>query len=202
MPHLNETYHSSHGAITESTHVYIRHGLEHVQLPQLRILEIGFGTGLNALLTYNYGIKHSLQITYDTLEPYPLSSEVYRKLNYCEQLGNESIFVAMHQSAHEEMLDLRGQFKFTKHVVTVLDFDVKDKYDLIYYDAFAPSKQPDMWQLPIFEKMYVILNDGGILVTYCASGQFKRTLVSAGFQLETLPGPPGKFQMSRGRKGD
>lgn len=201
LPHLNETYHSSHGAITESEHIYIKYGLLTIQQPSVRILEIGFGTGLNALLTFNYSEQHTTSIIYDTLEPFPLSSEVYTQLNYCEKLGNEISFQAMHQAAHGQCLEMGKQLAFTKYIVAVQEFTPLHHYDLIYFDAFAPSKQSEMWDVAIFEKMYACLNDCGVLVTYCASGQFKRNLTQAGFTVETLPGPPGKKQMTRGAKG-
>lgn len=201
LPHLNETYHSSHGAIAESEHIYIKHGLLTIEQPSVRILEIGFGTGLNALLTYNYSEHHNISIIYDTLEPFPLASEVYTQLNYCEKLGNEIAFKTMHQAAESQCLEIGKQFAFTKYIVAVQEFIPLQQYDLIYFDAFAPSKQSEMWEVAIFQKMYACLRHGGVLVTYCASGQFKRNLAQAGFTIETLPGPPGKKQMTRAVKG-
>lgn len=200
LPDLEETYHSSHGAIAESQHIYINHGLHTMQQLDVKILEVGFGTGLNALLTYQYAKRNSLKVHYDALEPFPLTHAIFSQLNYGEKLGDMEIFQGMHRAANAETYNPTSSFSFSKYLNTIQDFQPTTTYDLIYFDAFAPSKQAEMWHLEIFEKLFLCLNVGGILMSYCASGQFKRDLKKSGFEIEILEGPPPKKQITRARK--
>lgn len=202
LPDLDETYHSSHGAIAESEHIYINHGLHTMQKPNVKILEVGFGTGLNALLSYQYAKRSSLNINYDALEPFPLNRDIVSQLNYCEKLGDRGIFQAMHDASNAKTEELSQSFRFSIYLNTIQDFQPTKTYDLIYFDAFAPSKQSEIWHLEIFQKLFLCLNVGGILMSYCASGQFKRDLKKSGFEIEILEGPPPKKQITRARKRD
>jgi tRNA U34 5-methylaminomethyl-2-thiouridine-forming methyltransferase MnmC len=207
LPQLNETYHSLHGAIQESEHVFLKHGICHVSATKknLTVLEVGFGTGLNALLTYRLAISGALQIDYHTIEAFPLSDEIVKQLNYPAIFAAEKLdefFNYLHSCAWNKSHRLNANFIFQKYLTRLEEFNPSAlKADVVFYDAFAPGKQPEMWDLDKFEKIHALMNPEGILVSYCASGQFKRNLKSAGFTVESLPGPPGKKEMTRGVKG-
>ena len=204
LPELNETYHSTHGALQESTHVFIKYGLEEVAKSnnELTVFEIGFGTGLNALLTIQTAQQLGLTINYHTLEPYPLSEELVKNLNYPSffKPNLQQLFYKMHSSAFEEVIQLTANFYFTKYKTTLQEFNKGVKADVVYFDAFAPNKQPEVWSANNLQKVYNLLKPEGILVSYCARGQFKRDLKALGMEVEALPGPPGKKEMTRGRK--
>ncbi|MDT8412309.1 MAG: tRNA (5-methylaminomethyl-2-thiouridine)(34)-methyltransferase MnmD [Vicingaceae bacterium] len=205
IPELNETYHSIHGAIQESQHVFIKNGLHYFgDKKTIHILEIGFGTGLNALLTL-LAIENSSQIVnYVSLEKFPLSNELIQQLNYPTQLkidtAQTALFNQLHTCQWNTPTPISNNFDLLKIEEDLADFQTTTTFDLIYFDAFAPEKQAELWTDVIFSKIYSLLNTGGILVTYCAKGVVKRTLKSVGFQLETLPGPPGKREMIRAIK--
>ena len=201
---LDETYHSSHGAIQESNHIFIKAGFDYVlgnhpDLPQVNILEFGFGTGLNALLTAKRSLSEGKAI-YETLEKYPLSKEITQELNYGKILGDGTLFKKIHSAEWEKEIEIMSSFSIKKIKVDFRDFSTSNKYHLIYFDAFAPSKQPQLWEKSIFEKCLELLASGGVLVTYSAKGQFKRDLKAIGFEVESLPGPPGKFEITRAIK--
>ena len=207
LPELNETYHSFHGAINESEHIFIQKGLEFafekIDSRPIKILEIGFGTGLNALTTLKNIKTHPKEsILYDSVEAYPLEAEIYQELNYVDLLGDEGLkvpFALMHESEWNKEVKIKDNFSLCKIHGKIEDLKLKEKhYDLVYFDAFAPSKQAEMWSLDILEKIKNSLSPNAILVTYCAKGQFKRDLKSLGFTVETLDGPPGKKEMVRG----
>lgn len=200
---LNETYHSTHGALQESIYVFIQKGFEFTaernQLREIHILEIGFGTGLNALLTLQKALGHSVNVYYTTLEVFPLDEEVWRNLNYAESLGMTEDFARLHLAKWNEWQTLSPNFHLLKLNGTLQQLDLSASlYDVVYYDAFAPSKQPEMWELPVLEKVIRQLKPNGTFVTYCAKGQLKRDLKTLGLQVETLEGPPGKKEMVRG----
>lgn len=199
LPHLNETYHSTHGALQESKHVFIEHGLKKAaekNATEIRILEIGFGTGLNAWLT----MQTDLNTHYTSLELYPLEKEVWSKLNYAEGSGTE-LFAKIHETSWNEEQKITEKHTLNKISSDLLSVDLSNYlFDLVYFDAFAPSKQPEMWTEEVFGKIHKQLTPGGILVSYCASGAFKRTLKALDFEVETLPGPPGKKEMTRAIK--
>lgn len=218
IPGLEEHYHSVHGAIQEAMHVFINAGLKAISehLNPVNILEVGLGTGLNCFLTFlenqflqNRGegevMRDGRCIHYTAIEAYPLDNELIFKLNYLERL-NESksadIFTAFHHSPWNQNNKITEQFELTKLSIKLADYIPVPGavFDLIYFDAFGPKVQPEMWTKEAFEKIYSALKPGGILVTYCAKGEVKRTLKSLGFKVETLPGPPGKREMTRGIK--
>ena len=208
VPELNETYHSFHGAIQESQHVFIREGLHYYfnrqQTRSIKILEIGFGTGLNALLTYKYFIKRNVKIKYNTIEPFPIGKAIWSKLNYVELLNitkGKEVYKQMHTTVWNTEKEVVEGYLFTKFDDKLENASLRyNYYDIVFFDAFAPSKQPGMWKLFLLEKITQSIKPGGVFVTYCAQGQFKRNLKSTGLNVETLPGPPGKKEMVRGIK--
>ncbi|WP_162427913.1 tRNA (5-methylaminomethyl-2-thiouridine)(34)-methyltransferase MnmD [Pontibacter pudoricolor] len=206
VPELNEHYHSVHGALQESQHVFIKHGLEHAleQKRDVKILEIGFGTGLNAILTLPFALAQQAFIQYDTLEKYPLTAEVVEQLHFEQFILNPELldyFKKMHAMPWNVPADLSPYFTLQKIHETLEEFSPPDAYyDVIYFDAFAPEKQPELWTAEVFAKLYKAVRPGGVLVTYCAKGAFKRNLKAAGFTVEALPGPPGKREMTRGTR--
>ena len=206
-PQLKETYHSTHGALTESLHVFIKEGLELLVqegCKQISILEVGFGTGLNALLVWDFALKHSdVQIHYETLEPFPLDQQLYQLLNYTtlfESHVSAEQFQSLHTAAWAEPQSLNENFTFVKHKTSLKDFRSEYKFNLVFYDAFAPSKQAEMWDVEALGCTYSMMDEKAVLVTYCAQGQFKRNLAGLGLQVETRDGPPGKKEMVRARK--
>lgn len=201
---LNETYHSVHGALQESAHVFIKNGLEYVSqqnsLP-ISIFEVGFGTGLNALLTLQYAHLHQRNVDYTAIEPAPLPPEILEGLNYACSLGLIEEFKTLHSSGWDVKHALGFNFSLLKTQTTLQQIKIPtDSIDLVYYDAFAPSKQPELWELPLLEKVSNGLKPGGVMVTYCAKGQLKRDLKTLGLFVETLDGPPGKKEMVRAQK--
>jgi tRNA U34 5-methylaminomethyl-2-thiouridine-forming methyltransferase MnmC len=206
VPELNEHYHSVHGALQESQHVFIKHGLEHVLnlRKDIKILEVGFGTGLNAILTYPFALAQKAFIQYDTLEKFPLGIDVVEQLHFDKVILNpemQEVFMQLHKAPWNEPVDVIPYFTLQKIHETLEEFVAPQAYyDLIYFDAFAPEKQPELWSDEMFAKLYKATRPGGVLVTYCAKGSFKRSLRAAGFEVEALPGPPGKREMTRGLK--
>lgn len=200
---LNETYHSVHGALQESQHVFIRHGLEYWHGrnagKEARILEIGFGTGLNALLTLLYSNHSGIKIFYESWDIEPLAPSLVQQLNYGDILDAPDGFSKIHDAPWNEPTFITPTFALHKHHGDILKDPVGSPggIDLIYYDAFAPGKQPEMWTTEILKKVSDCLAPGGVWVTYCAKGQVKRDLKSFGLTVETLPGPPGKKEMIR-----
>ena len=200
LPELNETYHSSNGAVQESRHIFIQNGLDLVNKKgTIRILEVGFGTGLNALLSASWAEKNNQSIHYIGIEAKPLPPELCFQLDYPRHIGQNSakIYDELIHCDWEIENQLSTHFSIQKREVKIQDFVALEPIDLIYFDAFGPRVQAEMWDITILEKMYQSLNTGGALVTYCAQGQFKRDLKAVGFSLESLPGPPGKREMTR-----
>lgn len=195
---LNETYHSSHGAIQESKHVFIQEGLmslERVEVP-FRIFEVGFGTGLNAVLTWQAATEHDLQVEYYSIEKYPLSKEITEGLNYGEILNAEDKFRQLHQAEWNVPIQMDENFLLTKVKSDLDEIEFESAFDLVYFDAFGPQVQPNMW---IVEKLKIVgraLKPGGKMVTYCAQGQFRRNLIGIGLEWRSAPGPPGKREMT------
>ncbi len=199
-----EQYHSTHGAMQESVHVYIRAGLDNFlsQTTPVAILEFGFGTGLNALLALQWASTHRKNITYHGIEAFPVGLSFVQQLNYPETLGiSRLLFEQMHVAAEYQNHQLTPYFSFKKFPETFEQFTPSDNtYDIVFYDVFGPRVQPGLWLSEILEKAYRALRPNGILVTYCAKGQVKRDLKTLGFSVETLPGPPGKREMIRAVK--
>ncbi len=198
------TYHSIHGAIQESEHVFIKAGYRHfTNKEQLSILEMGLGTGLNAYLTFLENKKVGKQITYTGIEAFPIPLEQAALLNYCELLEDvesTDVFERIHGCAFDAEIQLSDNFTFEKRLMKFEVLQDQLAYDLIYFDVFGPSTQPELWGEELLGKMYDALLPGGVLVTYCAKGVVKRTLKALGFLVEGLPGPPGKREMTRAIK--
>lgn len=205
IPAWDEQYHSKHGAIAESLHVFIEMGLvpvmEEVQENPVSILEIGLGTGLNAYLTLLKSRESGRLVNYQGVEAYPVSPEEAKSLNYWELLNtSQEDFLKIHQSSWEEAVDLDRFFTLTKRKQLFSDISDKDRFHLVYYDAFGARVQPELWTEAIFQKMHDAMMDRGVLVTYAAKGSARRAMQVVGFEVERLPGPPGKRQMMRARK--
>ncbi len=200
-----ENFHSVNGAITESMHVFIRAGLLPViaSKPKISILEIGFGTGLNALLTYLYK-SEELDVLYHAIEAFPLDLHLTQSMNYpllLEKPNATEFFKWLHEVAWEQTHSIKGHFELLKQQIDLLQFmAVPESYDLIYFDAFSPVVQAKLWSVDIFTMLYHSLKPGGVLTTYSAKGSVKQAIRAAGFKLERLDGPPGKRHMLRASK--
>lgn len=193
VPELDEHYHSVKGALTESQHIFINMGLKHSSVSSPRILEIGLGTGLNCFLTLLNAEENKRHIHYTSIERFPLGMDVIQKLDYPSIIGrgHNADYLAIHQAPWEEDTKLSPWFTLHKVEGDFTNYTFEKGYDIIYFDAFAPEKQPEMWEQSLFNSLYQILNEGGILTTYCAKGIVRRMLQSAGFIVERLAGPPG-----------
>ena len=196
-PIYGECYHSRYGAVQESMHVFIKMGLQ--ALPQqasLSIFEMGLGTGLNALLSWQYRAGQSLH--YTAIEAEPLEASLAAQLNYADE-GTEArrVLQQIHAAEWGRGQALAPGFTFCKHQIQLQEYETDEKYDLVYYDAFAPTAQPELWTEAIFARLYGWMNPGSILVTYCAKGAVRRAMQAVGFEVERLPGPPGKREMLR-----
>ena len=203
LPDWNESYHSKHGAIQEAYHVFIKNGLSLLHEKPISILEIGFGTALNAFITFLESQKSLQTIDYVGVEAYPISSEEVLQMNYVKELDAEKerpIFELMHQSNWEEKIVISSNFTLTKRKQFFDEISDENQYDLIYFDAFGYRVQPELWSTEIFEKMYRALKVNGVLVTYAARGVVKRSMIEVGFSVEKLAGPPGKREMFRATK--
>lgn len=209
VPELDETYHSRNGAVEEAMYVYIGRGLQdwitkNSEQPKstINILEIGFGTGLNAWLTAMAAERMHIQCNYHSLETLPLPEHLIHQLNYTEQHSSteQQLYTTLHQVEWNQMIAINSIFSLYKHEVSLLDFKPETAYDIIYFDAFAPEKQPELWTRDCFDKLFHCLNPNGIIVTYSSKGDIKRLWREIGFEVERLPGPPKKRHMLRGRK--
>ncbi|HPE33158.1 MAG TPA: tRNA (5-methylaminomethyl-2-thiouridine)(34)-methyltransferase MnmD [Bacteroidales bacterium] len=204
VPSLSEHYHSVYGAIQESRHVFIETGFRKIshKYQNINILEVGFGTGLNALLTLLS--KEDSKIHYVAVEAFPLDELITEQLNYSSQIDSQNIseyFTKLHQSAWNNETEIVTGFflkKISRRIETIVL--PQNNFHLVYFDAFAPDKQPDIWQIDVFKIIFDSMRSGGILTTYTSKGLVKETLKSAGFTLERLPGPPGKRHMLRATK--
>jgi tRNA U34 5-methylaminomethyl-2-thiouridine-forming methyltransferase MnmC len=199
----DECYHSKHGAIQEAQHVFIKNGLSLFQNKQISILEIGFGTGLNAFITFLEGKKMNQSIDYVGVEAYPISAEELVSMNYVEELNandDKDAFEKMHQCTWGDKEVFGHDFSLTKRKQLFEEIDDLDRFDLIYFDAFGYRVQPELWSTAIFKKMFDALKNNGVLVTYAARGVVKRSMIEVGFKVEKLEGPPGKREMFRAKK--
>lgn len=200
----NEQYHSKHGAINEAYHVFIKNGLDIIKLDEIAILEIGFGTGLNAFITFLEVAKSTKNIDYVGVEAYPVETSEVKQLNYVSELNAQefnSIFDEIHHASWEEKNQISTNFSLTKRQQFFQDIDDENVFDIIYFDAFGVRVQPELWTEEVFLKMCKALKTNGVLVTYSAAGSVRRALQTVGFKVERLPGPPGKREMLRGIKG-
>ncbi|TPV34027.1 tRNA (5-methylaminomethyl-2-thiouridine)(34)-methyltransferase MnmD [Paucihalobacter ruber] len=199
----NEQYHSIHGAVQEAQHVFIKHGLHAVKLNSINILEVGFGTGLNAFITLLEADKNQIKINYTGVEAYPVLEDELAQLNYASTLnadGRTEDFWRLHRGDWELAFQITKNFKLTKQQKFFDDINDSDAYHLVYFDAFGARVQPELWDEAMFKRMYKALKNDGILVTYAAKGSVRRAMQSAGFLVEKLPGPPGKREMLRAQK--
>ena len=202
LPDWNEQYHSKHGAIQEAYHVFIKMGLD-LFSDELSILEIGFGTGLNAMITLLEQQKRSLSINYVGVEAYPVANEEVQKLNYVSELKAEQYqqeFEKLHGVSWGTAQEIKPGFVLTKRKQFFKDITDQNSFNLIYFDAFGARVQPDLWTVEIFKRMYNALKKGGVLVTYSAKGSVRRAMEEVGFEVSRLPGPPGKREMLRAVK--
>lgn len=209
IPEMDEHYHSVNGAVQESRHVFIEAGV-HAFFKRVHafakkdatIFEIGFGTGLNAFLTLLDAEENDRYVHYYSIELYPLSAELVQALNYGEVICPEKngLFRALHDAAWNEPVKISDRFTLHKLQGDSNSCDLPEGIDLVYFDAFAPDKQPEMWNQEIFDKLYAHMSEGGILTTYCAKGVVRRMMQKAGYSVERIPGPPGKREMLRAMK--
>jgi tRNA U34 5-methylaminomethyl-2-thiouridine-forming methyltransferase MnmC len=195
IPELNETYHSKNGAIQESYHVYIKNGIHLLNVEEINILEIGFGTGLNALLTFIESKKQNLKINYHTVEAFPLDLETVRSVNYTDFIGEKEFYENIHQLSWNETHEINSNFKFTKHLMNFKEIDFEEKFDIIYFDAFGYDVQPDLWTLSQFQKMYKALKINGLLTTYACRIIIIQNMKEAGLEPIKKEGAPGKREM-------
>ena len=206
LPNSDEHYHSMHGALQESTHVYIQNGLLQIQKSAVRILEIGLGTGLNCLLTYDTFLKSENMhlIEYTAVEAHPVDPDIIVELGYHNQIksiDSEKFLKQLHTSPANTTFEAATNFYCLLHHRKIEEITLpKNEYDLVYFDAFGPRNQPEMWSEEILQKMFDSIDSGGMLLTYCAKGSVKRSLKSIGFLVESLPGPPGKREITRALK--
>jgi tRNA U34 5-methylaminomethyl-2-thiouridine-forming methyltransferase MnmC len=203
LPDLNESYHSRKGAMQESRHVFLAKGISHwvAQNPtrsEMRILEYGFGTGLNALLT---AVTYpEIKIDYHAIEAFPIHKSEVQKIGYGQDLDAESMFKQLHDCQWNVSCEVTDHFHLTKHESTFEDFQLGLLADVIYYDAFGPRVHPEAWTVNAFAKAYELTAQGGVLTTYCAAGKARRSMIKAGYEIEKLEGPPGKREMLRATK--
>ena len=196
---LDEPYHSIHGALQESMHVFIKQGLQRVSKSPLRILEIGFGTGLNALLTLRFAKQSNQEIHYHAVEKYPLTREEYPQLNFEELMEGvpKGSLNRMHEAPWGKTVSLAEYFSVFKEQADFRSMQPFGTFDLVYFDAFSPDKQPELWSESVFSTIEKCTQKGSVLVTYSSKGVVRRTLISCGFRVEKVAGPPGKREMIR-----
>jgi len=199
----DEQYHSKHGAVQEAYHVFIKHGLALFDNRPLSILEIGFGTGLNALITLLEAPKYKLDIEYFGIERYPVTPEELEQLNYIATLNAAVLsveFSNMHNTPWNLAVAISDRFKLKKLAIDFRDLNSVDAHDLVYFDAFGARVQPELWTEEMFSRIYTAMRVNGVLVTYAAKGSVRRAMQAVGFTVERLPGPPGKREMLRAIK--
>ena len=201
---LGSTYHSRHGALTESQHVFIDKGLrKQIEngMTDVSLLEMGFGTGLNAVLSAQLSKQEKLTVNYHGLELFPVSEEVWTQYKLPQELNAEQeLFENMHKCEWNKTNAVLKRFLLTKHQISLLDFQPEIMFDLVYYDAFEPETQPELWTKDVFSKLFSWMNEGGVLTTYCCKGYVRRNMIAAGFIVEKVPGPPGKREMICAKK--
>lgn len=203
-PKYDAHYHSIYGAIQESEHVFIREGLlpASTNLSVIKVIEFGFGSGLNVYLSYLFAIKNAVRVNYLALDNTPIPPELYKSLNYPQILekGNDTLFYKIHEQDWNSTIEYSKEFCLTKVLQDFRDLETETRFDVVFFDAFSPVQQSELWDIEMMNKVYRLLNPKGILTTYCAKGSLKRTLMEAGFYIEKRPGPPGKREMIRAHK--
>jgi tRNA U34 5-methylaminomethyl-2-thiouridine-forming methyltransferase MnmC len=208
IPEWEVSYHSVYGAIQESSHVFIESGLkywfeQHSSASRCVIFEMGFGTGLNALLSILQAKRLQRKIMYETVEAFPLEQSITQQLNYCEALQQpfwQPVFESLHSGEWNNIQHITNFFSFKKVKSLLANYSPGEPIDIIFYDAFAPRAQPELWTKEVFERMLNMLSPDGFLVTYCSKGDVRRVLQAAGFNVERIQGPPGKREMIRAAK--
>ena len=206
IPELNVSYHSTHGALQESLHIYIEEGLNYAIETSVRdsieVFEMGFGTGLNALLTILKATEIKKKINYYTVEKFPLSIEEAQKLHYDELLKTNKFTMKLHEAEWEKEVAINEYFTIYKTCQTLTYLQLHKQFDVIYFDAFAPTVQPELWTKDVFAKMFYHLNNYGVLVTYSSKADVRRAMKAAGFIVEKLRGPKGKAEIVRATRID
>lgn len=195
---VGECFHSIHGAVQESLHVFIRSGFDGCHKFSVRVLEVGFGSGLNAFLTLLRAGELQKIVDYVAIELYPLEAELINIFSTCVE--DKDLFIRLHETPWQARKAITPNFCLTKRREDVLMANITGPFDVVYFDAFSPEKQPELWTEEIFARIYDAMTDGSALVTYCAKGEIKRRLGRVGFVLEGLPGPPGKREITRAKK--
>ena len=197
VPALGEHYNSYFGAVQESEHIFIQSALKQIDKPEINVLEFGLGTALNALQTYKYAIDKDIKIIYHGIEKYPITEDEYLKLNY----SNTDVLHEIHKADWNTEIEIDKLFIINKIQSDFTEIELAiDKYDVVYFDAFAPDVQPHLWTLELFKKIYTAMKNGGVLTTYTVKGSVRRTMKEAGFIVEKIAGPPGKREISRAWK--
>ncbi len=203
-PDMDEQYHSVNGALTESLHIFIKHGYQVCTEKNKKVFEVGFGTGLNCYLTAIEAEKNRTPTTYVAIEEYPLEKERWQALNYPQVYPSkdQTLFQSIHEAEWGKKVEISTHFQLLKLKldITTSTLPNLEEANIVYYDAFGPDKQPEMWKLLVIEKVANIMASTGILVTYTVKGSVKRGLKSLGFRIEKVPGPPGKNEILRGYK--
>jgi len=201
LPQWNESYHSKHGALQESEYVYIKNGFDYISKKNLAILEIGFGTGLNTLLTMKAAEEKRIVVNYEGVEAYPVAINMLNELNYPELVGvTNAVFNEIHATPWEVFSAITTHFNLKKRLQHFENITDEDSFDLIYFDAFGARVQPELWTVSIFQKMYRALRNGGVLITYSSKSSVRKAMLSLGFTVEKLPGPEGKREILRATK--
>jgi tRNA U34 5-methylaminomethyl-2-thiouridine-forming methyltransferase MnmC len=200
--YFKEHYHSIHGAINESNHIFIQSGLLYSNLKTINVFEVGFGTGLNAFLSFIEGKNQDIHINYCSIEKFPISIEIAQELNFAKMIStaHQDIFMELHNSDWNEEIEIDKSFTFKKIHSDFNDYHFIEKYDIIYFDAFSPETQPELWSKEVFDKIYNSLNTNGILTTYSSKGIVKNNLRDVGFTVKRLKGPIGKRHILRATK--
>lgn len=199
MPELNESYHSTHGALQEAEHVFLKFGLSQLDKSEIDVFELGFGTGLNSILAYRFAEQNNVKINYVGVEAYPVAKEMLDALEYADLLSEDEreVFNKMHEVTWGAEVRLSEFFMFQKIEQKVEDYLAEpNAFDIVFFDAFGPRTQGALWKPEILSKMSTMLREKGVLTTYCAQGQFRRDLKSVGFNVTKVPGPPGKREMT------
>ena len=203
MPELNEQYHSIHGAIKEAEHVFLKMGLDEFvrsNKVSVNVFEVGFGTGLNALLSAQWATSKQKKLAYTSIEKFPVSKKEFQQLNYGNIVHGSEIYTKITDAKWNDFTTISNAFKLRKLKLDLRKDTLPNGFDVVFFDAFAPNKQPELWDTLVFEKIYGIMSENSLMVTYCCQGQAKRNMISAGFEVEKVPGPPGKREMLRARK--
>jgi len=203
VPVLNEQYHSIHGAIKEAEHVFLKMGLDEFlrsERVSVNVFEVGFGTGLNALLSAQWATSKQKKLAYTSIEKFPVSKIEFQQLNYGDILHGSELYTKITDAKWGDFTTVSNVFSLRKLNLDLLKDTLPTGFDVVFFDAFAPNKQPELWDTLVFEKIYGIMSENSLMVTYSCQGQAKRNMISAGFEVEKVPGPPGKREMLRARK--